>query len=68
VDEGFDVWLGNSRGNMYGMHHTRYLATDPRIWIFDIGDAAKDVKGTISYIQRKTNYVQVALVAHSLGA
>jgi len=32
ADAGFDVWLGNVRGNTYGRTHVKYKPSDAQFW------------------------------------
>jgi len=32
---GYDVWLGNSRGNRYSRGHIKYTTNDAEFWDFD---------------------------------
>lgn len=32
ADQGFDVWLGNIRGNTYSRRHVRYTPADRAFW------------------------------------
>lgn len=34
ADEGYDVWLGNSRGNQFSMAHVEYTIEDDEFWEF----------------------------------
>jgi lysosomal acid lipase/cholesteryl ester hydrolase len=34
VDMGYDVWLGNNRGNIYSRNHTTMDPTDRYFWDF----------------------------------
>lgn len=49
---GYDVWLGNSRGNKYSKDHIKYDASwDTKYWMFDwqqMGDG--DIPAVTQYI------------------
>ena len=34
ADKGFDVWLGNVRGNTYGLHHVNFSVDSDAFWDF----------------------------------
>ena len=34
ADEGFDVWMGNNRGNTYGLHHQNLSVDSDAFWWF----------------------------------
>jgi hypothetical protein len=34
ADEGYDVWLGNARGNTYSMWHTKFTTQEKKFWDF----------------------------------
>lgn len=34
ADAGYDVWLGNMRGNTYGMAHVKYTTKQHEFWQF----------------------------------
>lgn len=33
-DAGFDVWMGNYRGNIYNTRHVKYNSNDREFWDF----------------------------------
>ena len=58
ADLGFDVWLGNSRGNSYSRNHTTYNPdTDSAFWDFDIDSCARgDLPAFFDYIRNLTSF------------
>eukprot|EP00111_Clytia_hemisphaerica_P020066 TCONS_00059161-protein len=68
ADQGYDVWLGNSRGNFYSMTNTKIPNTDSKFWDFTFEEMAKyDVPACINYIQRMSNASKINYVGHSQG-
>ncbi|XP_051002902.1 tear acid lipase-like protein [Acomys russatus] len=69
ADAGFDMWLGNNRGNIYARKHV-YLDPDSReFWAFSYDEHIKyDLPATIDFIVNKTGQKQVYYVGHSQGA
>ena len=64
---GFDVWLGNSRGNKYSREHTE-LDEESQYWNFDWYEmGTKDLPAVLEMITEKTGYERVAYVGHSQG-
>ncbi|XP_067121596.1 gastric triacylglycerol lipase-like isoform X1 [Centruroides vittatus] len=68
ADNGYDVWLGNQRGNTYSKKHVEYSTKEERFWNFTIDEFAKyDVPDTIEFILNKTNQSQVYYIGQSQG-
>lgn len=68
VDAGYDVWLGNARGNIYSRNNTRISLQHPNFWTFswhEIG--AYDLPAMIDYILGETGESGVHYVGHSQG-
>ena len=41
ANRGFDVWLGNMRGNYYSREHHRLSANDKEFWEFSFDEMAR---------------------------
>ncbi|EPX71918.1 triglyceride lipase-cholesterol esterase [Schizosaccharomyces octosporus yFS286] len=69
VDEGYDVWLGNNRGNKYSRQHLRFDSTDNDFWNFSIDDFAHyDIPDTIDYILQTSEQKQLTYIGFSQGS
>ncbi|XP_014224527.1 lipase 3-like [Trichogramma pretiosum] len=69
ADAGYDVWLGNVRGNTYGRSHKRFSPEYNReFWQFSYHEMAMhDIPTSIDYILHKTNQSYLSYVGHSMG-
>ncbi|KAH8267530.1 hypothetical protein KR018_012659 [Drosophila ironensis] len=68
ADAGYDVWLGNARGNIYSRNNTKRHLKHPYFWRFswhEIG--AIDLPTMIDYILEVTGEKAVHYVGHSQG-
>ena len=70
INAGFDVWLGNSRGNKYSLGHTQLDHTNDRMyWQFSFIEMGQyDSKAFVDYIIKTTGRFKVTVIAHSQGA
>lgn len=65
---GYDVWLGNNRGNRFSLAHTTLDPTSFEFWQFDWEDmGTKDTPAVIDFILKETGESQVSYVGHSEG-
>lgn len=68
ADNGFDVWLGNVRGNTYGLHHVKYNTNQNEFWDFSFDEfASYDIPAMISYILDVTQQENLYYIGHSQG-
>ncbi|XP_059172791.1 gastric triacylglycerol lipase-like isoform X2 [Physella acuta] len=68
ADAGADVWLGNSRGNIYSTNHTHLSPKQDEFWDFSWDEMAKyDLPAMIYFILAKTGVDQVYYIGHSQG-
>ncbi|EDV32147.2 LOW QUALITY PROTEIN: uncharacterized protein Dana_GF14186 [Drosophila ananassae] len=68
ADAGYDVWLGNARGNIYSRNNTRLALKNPYFWRFswhEIG--AIDLPAMIDYILELTGETALHYAGHSQG-
>ncbi|XP_011296935.1 lipase 3 [Fopius arisanus] len=68
VDEGYDVWVFNARGNFYSRRHERLSPDNAQFWRFSWHEIGTyDTAATIDYILSITGQSQVSLVGYSMG-
>lgn len=68
ADAGYDVWLGNFRGNTYSKRHKTLNRLNPAFWDFALYEHAIDLRNTIDYILMKTSREKLHFVGHSVSS
>lgn len=67
---GYDVWLGNSRGNTFSLGHTKYdpWKNEKKYWDFDWEEMGQyDIPASLDYITNITGHQKIAYIGHSQG-
>ncbi|KAI1768175.1 alpha/beta-hydrolase [Hypoxylon sp. FL1150] len=68
VDRGYDVWLGNNRGNKYSKKSVNFPPTSTGFWDFSIDEFAfHDIPDSINYILESTRQPSLSYVGFSQG-
>ena len=69
ADNGYDVWMNNSRGNRYSRHHSFIDPdNDKNFWDYSFEEMAKyDQPALFNYVLGKTGALKVTYIGHSQG-
>jgi len=68
ADQGYDVWLGNSRGNTYSRKHVTLDPDDLPYWDFSWDELGRyDIPASVDYILKRTQQKKLTYVGYSLG-
>lgn len=68
VERGYDVWLGNNRGNKYSKKSIRHSPLSTAFWDFSIDQFAfHDIPDSIEYVLEVTQQPSLSFVGFSQG-
>ncbi|KAI9930001.1 hypothetical protein ASPWEDRAFT_35254 [Aspergillus wentii DTO 134E9] len=68
VERGYDVWLGNNRGNKYSKKSVRHSPSSNEFWDFSIDQFAfHDIPDSIEYILEVTEQPSLSYIGFSQG-
>ncbi|XP_029202026.2 gastric triacylglycerol lipase-like [Acropora millepora] len=68
ADAGFDVWMGNVRGNTYGLRHIKFPLHSDQFWNFSWDEIARyDIPAMLKFVTRMTSQSSLYYVGYSQG-
>ncbi|QPG74395.1 hypothetical protein FOA43_001722 [Brettanomyces nanus] len=69
VDLGYDVWLGNNRGNKYSRKHLVLSAEENRFWDYSMDEFALfDIPDSINHVLNVTKQSNLSYIGFSQGS
>ncbi|KAI8992188.1 Alpha/Beta hydrolase protein [Mycotypha africana] len=68
AQKGYDVWLGNARGNKYSQYHVYENPRNQPFWNFSLNEfATRDLPDTVDYILAETGAASLTYIGFSQG-
>ncbi|KAF8862712.1 alpha/beta-hydrolase [Acephala macrosclerotiorum] len=68
VEKGYDVWLGNNRGNKYSKKSVHHSPADIPFWDFSMDEFAfHDIPDSIAYVLEATHASSLSYIGFSQG-
>ncbi|KAL6417511.1 hypothetical protein ACFW04_012681 [Cataglyphis niger] len=68
ADQGYDVWLGNFRGNTYSKAHISLSPSNSTFWDFSFNELGiYDLPAMITFITKKRSQPLHTYIGHSMG-
>ncbi|KAH9636380.1 hypothetical protein HF086_011237 [Spodoptera exigua] len=65
---GYDVWMGNARGNKYSRKHVGMSPKSPQFWEFSWDEIGRyDLPAMIDYVLKTTKEENLMYIGHSQG-